>query len=245
MPQDKEPRVSFNRGRRAKRSKFGSVTHIILLLAGLAVIVWLILYLRETGLSETGEEGTVITHASSGLDISENLINYYDEGIQLMRPDTNWAFQTGAVLRHDAADDFSKVMWLNATEIARLSRYDGERLVVNVRVGKLKLAEGESRISRSIAEQSFGEILFYALNPAHPYTVDTLVPTSPMNSGDLKGTYYALTVTHSDNTQRDVRVLSFFIRDDEVFVLMGELDYEEYDYWRTDVEFIFSHFLFV
>jgi hypothetical protein len=239
------PRVSFRRTAKP-RSKYGSITHIILLGAALAVIIWLIFFLKDSSLfsgGEGGETGHNPVVRGSGLDIDENLINYFDEDIQLLRPDGNWEFAYGTSLRHDEADAFSAVAWLDATEICRLTLYDAERPVARVRVGKLQLQE--SRTTSSLARQSFENIMLYALNPDHPYNVDTWEPTTTLDSDGLQGTYYVIKVTHSHNTQADIRVVAFFVKDLWVYTLMGEVSYEEYDIYREKLRYIFSHFVFI
>ena len=241
----KEPRVTFRRTSRT-RSKYGSVTHIILLGAAFAVIVWLIFHLKDLGLfggDEGGETDRTPVVRGSGLDIDENLINYFDEGIQLLRPGRNWEFAYGTGLRYDEIDAFSAVIWLEATEICRLTLYDADRPVVRVRVGKLKLQQ--SRTSNSLSHQSFENIMLYALNPEHPYNVDTWKPTTTLSSDSLSGTYYVIKVTHTSDTQADIRVVAFFVHDEYVYTLMGEVSYEEYDLYREKLRYIFSHFVFI
>ncbi|MCX7022688.1 MAG: hypothetical protein NTW26_10540 [bacterium] len=229
------------------RSKHGSVTHIILLGAALAVIIWLIFFLKDSSLfggdGEGGETGRTHVVRGSGLDIDENLINYFDEGIQLLRPDSNWEFAYGTGLRHDEADAFSSVAWLDASEICRLTLYDADRPVARVRVGKLQLQE--SRTTNSLAHQSFENIMLYALNPDHPYNVDTWEPTTTLNSDELQGTYYVIKVIHSKNTQADIRIVAFYVKDKWVYALMGEVSYEEYDLYRDKLRSIFGHFVFI
>jgi len=241
-----EPRVSFRRGTKP-RSKYGSITHIILLGAALAVIIWLIFFLKDSSLfsgeGEGGETGHTPVVRGSGLDIDENLINYFDEDIQLLRPDGNWEFAYGTSLRHEEADSFSAVAWLDATEICRLTLYDAERPVARVRVGKLQLQE--PRTTSSLARQSFENIMLYALNPDHPYNVDTWEPTTTLDSDGLQGTYYVIKVTHTRNTQADIRVVAFFVKDLWVYTLMGEVSYEEYDIYREKLRYIFGHFVFI
>lgn len=240
-----EPRVRFRRTS-APRSKYGSFTHIILLGAALAIIVWLIFYLKDSNLF-SGDEGgqTRVTSVvrGAGLDIDENLINYFDEGIQLLRPGRNWEFAYGTGLRYDEIDAFSAVIWLEATEICRLTLYDADRPVVRMRVGKLELLE--SRTSNSLAHQSFENIMLYALNPEHPYNVDTWEPTTTLDSDGLSGTYYVIKVTHTLDTQADIRVVAFFVKDSYVYTLIGEVSYEEYDLYREKLRYIFSHFVFI
>jgi hypothetical protein len=241
----REPRVRFRRTTKP-RSRYGSITHIILLAAAFGVIVWLIFYLKDSSLftgEEDGETGRAPVVRGSGLEIDENLINYYDEGVQLLRPDRNWEFAYGTGLRYDEADDFSTAMGLEATEICRLTLYDADRPVVRVRVGKLELQQ--SRTSNSLAHQSFENIMLYALNPEHPYNVDTWEPTTTLDSDGLSGTYYVIKVTHTRNTQADIRVVAFFVKDTYVYTLMGEVSYEEYDLYREKLRYIFSHFVFI
>lgn len=244
-----EPRVRFAR-RSAKRSKYGSATHIILLGAALAVIVWLIFFLNRPAVEveEQPVDGRTTTPAiqtGTELDIHVNLINYYREGIQLLRPDTSWDFIHGGQLVYNRVDDFTDEMWLNATEIARLSLFDGQRDVVNVRVGKLKLPEGENRIPSSIARQSFERIMLYALNPEHPYRVDTWIPIETLDTGTVKGSYYLLKITHSRDTRADMRLVAFYVREGYVYSLVGEVSYEEYHIYKGDLEKIVEGFVFI
>src|SRR4030042_1946095 len=116
-----EPRVRFRRSTKP-RSKFGSLTHVILLGAALAVIIWLIFFLKDSSLlggGEGGETGRTPVVRGSGLDIDENLINYFDEGIQLLRPDRNWEFAYGTGLRHGGAGAFGSVRRRHATARCR------------------------------------------------------------------------------------------------------------------------------
>jgi hypothetical protein len=240
-----EPRVRFARGTRP-RSRYGSITHIILLGAALAVIIWLIFFLKDSNLlggGEGGETEKTPVVRGSGLDIDENLVNYFDEGIQLLRPDRNWEFAYGTGLRREEADAFSAVAWLDSTEICRLTLYDADRPVARVRVGKLQLQQ--SRTSSSLAQQSFENIMLYALNPDHPYNVDTWEPTTTLDSDGLQGTYYVIKITHTRNTQADIRVVAFFVKDLWVYTLMGEVSYEEYNLYREKLRYIFSHFVFI
>jgi hypothetical protein len=240
-----EPRVRFRRSTKP-RSKYGSITHIILLGAALAVIIWLIFYLKDSSLfsgGEDGESGHTPVVRGSGLDIDENLINYYDEGIQLLRPDRNWEFAYGTGLRYDEVDRFSSVAWLEATEICRLTLYDADRPVARVRVGKLQLQQ--SRTTNSLAHQSLENLMLYALNPDHPYNLDTWEPTTTLDSDGLQGTYYVIKVIHTKNTQADIRIVAFFVKDEWVYTLMGEVSYEEYDLYREKLRYIFSHFVFI
>ncbi len=243
-----EPRVRFAR-RGAKKSKYGSATHIILLGAALAVIVWLIFFLNRDGAGEEdqagGGSGTPISQSGAELDINENLINYYREGVQLLRPDTNWDFIHGGQLAYNTIDHFTDEMWLNATEIARLTLFDGQRDVVNVRVGKLKLPEGENRVANTVAQQSFERIMLYALDPEHPYKVDTWQPIETLDSGDLKGAYYLIKITHSRDTQADMRLVAFYVKEGYVYCLVGEVSYEEYHIYQGDLEKIVRGFVFI
>lgn len=244
-----EPRVRFRR--RSSGSKYGSITHIILLGAAMAVIVWLVFFLDRD--SDGGEEAapaeenptTPVSVNTTELDIDENLINYYAEGFQLLRPNTNWDFIHGGQLSYNGIDDFTDEMWLNAAEIARLTLFDAERDVVNVRVGKLKLPEGQNRVAETVARQSFERIIAYALNPDHPYKVDTWQPIETLDSGDLKGSYYLLKVTHSRDTQADMRLVAFYVKNDFVYSLIGEVSYEEYHIYKSDLEKIVRGFVFI
>ena len=237
-----EPRVRFQRSTRP-RSKVGSLTHIILLGAALAIIVWLIFFLQELDGDEDGRTGRVPVVRGTGLDIDENLINYFDEGVRLIRPDRAWEFAYGTALAHDEPEEFSRAMWLGATEICRLTLFDADRPVARVRVGKLQLQE--SRTSSSLARQSFESIMLYALSPEHPYNVDTWEPTTTLASDDISGTYYVLKVLHSRNQKADIRVAAFFVKDFFAYVLLGEVSYEEYNLYRDKIRYIFSNFVFI
>jgi len=242
-----EPRVRFRR--RSSGSKYGSITHIILLGAAMAVIIWLVFFLDDDNEGEANGNAanptTPVSVNTTELDIDENLINYYAEGFQLIRPSTNWDFMHGGQLSYNRVDAFTDEMWLNAAEIARLTLFDGERDVVNVRVGKLRLPEGENRVAETIAQQSFEKIIAYALNPDHPYKVDTWQPIETLDSGDLKGSYYLLKITHTRDTQADMRLVAFYVKEGFVYTLVGEVSYEEYHIYKGDLEKIVHGFVFI
>jgi hypothetical protein len=247
IPHDGRRQPTQRRAPGKLSARHETALEVRLLGAALAVIIWLIFFLKDSSLfsgeGEGGETGHTPVVRGSGLDIDENLINYFDEDIQLLRPDGNWEFAYGTSLRHDEADAFSAVAWLDSTEICRLTLYDAERPVARVRVGKLQLQE--PRTTSSLARQSFENIMLYALNPDHPYNVDTWEPTTTLDSDGLQGTYYVIKVTHTRNTQADIRVVAFFVKDLWVYTLMGEVSYEEYDIYREKLRYIFGHFVFI
>lgn len=212
----------------------GNFAHILFLIALLAVILAIMIYLK------TGKSGMFVPAIPEFKEPVKMIgLKYYNRvyhfGISL--PSNDWEIDYPEQVDSLRKQDPSLSLLDNIDIMVKMYRRDKTDTLAIVEVGIIDLVE--PRTPNSLAEQNLNE-LRSTISATDTFRVIKDVTLS--SSASLKGAYYVIEFTESFNYKYPLWVAIFIVRNKLAFTIFCKSRSEAYALLRTDFETILKSF---
>jgi len=211
----------------------GNVAHIIFLVALLAVIIVMMVYIKtSTRLTRTMPE-----FVDEPIKIIDNTYFNKQYHFSISLPNSDWELKFSDNIDTLRQQNVSQPLLDNINVMLEMYRRDGSDTLAVVQVGIIDLTE--PRTPRSLAQQCLREIKS-AVNL--PDSVRVVKDVTLSAAGRLRGAYYVIEFSENLKYDYPVWVAMFFVYNKLAYTVICQVRSEEYGFLRSDFESILKSF---